>query len=194
MKFKFFTIPCCVLVATTLLFSACSKEGPVGPAGTTGPQGPAGPQGPKGDTGTANVIYSDWLNVTYTPDTTHNGNVVDTVSYTAEIAAPLLTSDILSKGEIKVYLNIGSADAPTVVPLPLDPAFGTVITPLFGIGKITLISLTDASTQTTANGTSLQYRYILIPGGTAAGGTTGRMAKVNWDDYNQVKTFLDLKN
>lgn len=195
MKRKFFTVPCTVLLATTLLFSACSKEGPVGPAGAAGPAGPAGPEGPKGDSGTANVIYSDWLSVTYTPDTVHNGDAIDTVGYSAEINAPDLTNDILSKGEIKMFVNFGTADEPTVLPLPLDQALlGITITPLFTTGKITLLSDVNVSTQTSTQGTILQYRFILIPGGTAAAGETGRMKKIDWNDYNQVKSFLELKN
>src|SRR6266566_2913456 len=59
-----------LLVAITLLFTSCKKGDPgaagaPGATGQTGPTGPTGVQGPKGDTGTANVIYSAWLNVTY---------------------------------------------------------------------------------------------------------------------------------
>jgi hypothetical protein len=41
--------------------SMCTKQGPPGETGATGTWGPTGPQGPKGDTGTANVIYSQWV-------------------------------------------------------------------------------------------------------------------------------------
>src|SRR4051812_48308804 len=65
------------LIAVTLLFAYCKKgdTGPAGPAGangaagTPGAAGPTGPQGAKGDTGTANVIYSQWLDVAYDADT-----------------------------------------------------------------------------------------------------------------------------
>ena len=59
-------------MSACLFFTACSKTGPTGPAGPAGQDGAAGaagPAGPKGDTGTANVIYSPWLDVTYKPDT-----------------------------------------------------------------------------------------------------------------------------
>ena len=57
------------VIAITLIFTQCQKgdtgpAGPAGPAGPTGPTGPAGANGAKGDTGTANVIYSAWLDVT----------------------------------------------------------------------------------------------------------------------------------
>lgn len=49
------------------LFIACSKDGEIGPQGPKGEQGqvgaegPAGQDGEQGEPGTANVIYSDWL-------------------------------------------------------------------------------------------------------------------------------------
>jgi hypothetical protein len=35
-----------------------------------------------------------------------------------------------------------------------------------------------------------QHRYILIPGGTP----TGRYAKINWDNYAEVKAYLNLQD
>lgn len=195
MKHKFFIVPCSVLLATMILFSACSKEGPTGPAGATGATGatgPQGPAGPAGPAGTANVKYSDWLNVTFD---TGQINGTDT-TWIGQINAPDLADSILSKGEVHVYLNINTPSAPTIVPLPLDAAtFGVVLTPVFEVGKITLISNANLSSVVSTTDTALQYRYVLIPGGTAAtSGETGSMKKIDWNDYNQVKSFLDLKN
>src|SRR6188474_3576626 len=89
------------LVLITLIFTQCQKGdvGPAGPAGPAGPGGPAGSTGPKGDTGTANVIYSPWLDVTYAADTIHNGSVIDTLWWLAHITANKLTQTILDRGE-----------------------------------------------------------------------------------------------
>ena len=99
-----------LLFTVILVFAGCAKDGetgPQGPAGPAGPTGSTGTQGPKGDVGTANVIYSPWLDVTYEaiPDQTTG----DPIAWVAEIPAPKLTADILLKGEIKVYLNAGTA-------------------------------------------------------------------------------------
>ncbi|MDQ6845768.1 MAG: collagen-like protein, partial [Bacteroidota bacterium] len=112
-----------LLFLITIVFANCKKgdTGPAGPAGANGANGatgPTGPQGPKGDTGTANVIYSPWLDVAFLADTVHNGTIIDTLGYYAHIAAAKLDTNILARGEMKVYLNLGSAATPHVVPLP----------------------------------------------------------------------------
>ncbi len=91
-------------VAVAVLLAACGKDGDTGPAGPAGPQGAqgpggaAGPQGPQGEPGTANVIYSDWLDVGYDEDTTVIA-VGDTLfRYFSGIDVPKLTADIASKG------------------------------------------------------------------------------------------------
>lgn len=193
---KFVSAKLCVfLFAITFLLAQCKKgdTGPAGAAGangSNGPAGPAGPQGPKGDSGTANVIYSQWLDVAFDADTIHNGAVIDTIGFFADIAAAKLDSLMLANGEIKVYLNLRTTANPAVVPLPYIDVFTNVsITPTFVLHDIFLYSNADASTVTQGGQTYLRYRYILIPGG------TGGVYKSNdWNDYNQVKAILGLKD
>lgn len=165
---------------------SCSKDGdpgPAGPAGPGGPAGPAGPQGPKGDTGAANVIYSAWLDVAYDTD-------ADSATWIAEIDAPKLTKDMLSKGEIKVYLNLGAADDPFIVPLPYFDGAYIINVRLFE-ATIGLISNANLSTFTDQAGVKTQQvRYVLIPGGT----TARQAAGIDWNDYQQVKKYLNLKD
>jgi len=174
---------------TTII--SCTKEGPAGPAGATGPagpQGPSGPAGPAGQTGTANVIYSDWLDVTFQVQKNTNG---DTLSWQGTITAAKLDANILSKGDIKVYVNLGTAATPTVVSLPIDPfIWNAIISPVYQLGKITLIGDDNYSTFTSNNQKNLQYRYILIPGGTTA--RTGQ--QINWKNYKEVQAYLGLKD
>jgi len=178
-------------MALIMTIVSCGKEGPAGatgPAGPAGPQGPSGPAGPAGATGTANVIYSDWLDVTFQPQKDTNG---DTLSWQASITAAKLDANILSKGEIKVYVNLNTPTSPTVVSLPIDPfVWNAIISPIYEIGKITLVGDADYSTFTQNNVKSLQYRYILIPGGTTARTSN----QINWKDYKQVQAYLGLKD
>ena len=193
MKFRLFTISSSLLVLVALMFSACSKEGPVGPAGPAGPQGQAGPTGPQGPAGSANVYYSDWFDVTFD---TAGINGTDT-TWIAEIEAPALADTILAKGDVKMYLNVGTAAAPSILPLPLDIGlFGVLLTPLYELEKITLISSANLSSGPNQNNEqTLQYRYIVIPGGAAATqGVAGSNVKINWNNYGEVQTYLGLKN
>jgi hypothetical protein len=191
MKSKLLALPGSLLIAIALFFASCTKEGPQGPAGPAGPQGAPGPAGAAGATGatgpagTANVFYSNWLDVSFTPNT-------DSTTWTAQIPATRLVDSIIQRGDVKVYVNIGTVASPTIAPLPLDAlAFGFILTPLYQVGKIVLLSSEDAGTFTTSsNQKSFQYRYILIPGGTS----TGRVATVDWNDYNAVKAYLGLKD
>jgi hypothetical protein len=190
MKSKLFTIYGSLLIAIALFFASCTKEGPAGPAGPAGPQGPAGPAGAAGATGaqgpagTANVFYSNWLDVSFTPNN-------DSSTWTGLITAPRLVDSIIQRGDVKVYVNIGTVASPVIAPLPLDAlAFGLILTPLYQVGRIVMLSSDDASTEGLTTQKTFQYRYILIPGGTS----TGRVATVDWSDYNAVKTYLGLKD
>lgn len=199
MKLRLLTIPVSLLLAFTLFFVSCSKTGPVGPAGTTGaagaqgPAGTAGLPGPKGDTGTANVIYSPWLNVTFQVNTATNPTTgkLDTTGYSAQIAAIKLTDSIVKTGEIKVYVNLGSDSTSDQFIAPLPYFDGSIIiNPYFASGTIQLISNINVSSYVSNTYNHLQYRYILIPGGVRS----GRYAPINWKDYQQVKKYLRLKD
>ena len=182
-----------VLFAITLLLSNCGKKGDPGaegPAGQNGAAGPAGPQGPKGDAGTANVMYSDWLDVAFLPDTVHTGSTIDTLGFYANISASKLDMDMLSKGEMKVYVNLNSATDPLINALPYFDVYTNIqITPTFLLQTINLYSNIDPSTVTESGTKYLQYRYILIPGGTKA---TRKMVDLN--NYNEVKKFYGLRD
>jgi hypothetical protein len=164
---------------------SCSKEGPAGPAGATGPAGPQGPggaQGPAGQPGTANVMYSDWIDTTtWNPSIDTTGGATDTVGFFADIDVPALDTNILNRGEIKVYVNVSTDPTfPIVFPLPFNNG-SLFIDPVFAPNIIELSSNGDL--------TGFPFRYILIPGGTHA-----RQAKINWNNYNEVKAYLGLKD
>jgi hypothetical protein len=186
----------CFIAAFLLVVTSCSKTGPTGPAGATGPAGPAGAAGTAGATGsagaagTANVIYSAWLDAAYLPDTVHVGTVIDTVGFYTIAAVPKLTASILASGEIKCYFNFGTAASPLVVPLPYIDIVnsGISLTPVFYLSTIEIDANANASTQGTGTAKQFQWRYILIPGGTAA------RSAINWNNYEEVKKYLNLKD
>jgi hypothetical protein len=173
-------------VTITLYLVSCSKDegaqGPAGPAGAAGPAGPAGGVGPAGPAGTANVIYSPWIDtLRFLPFTDTVGGIVDTVGYYCDISAPKVDLDMLNKGEIKVYVNVGEVSDPFVYPIPFNNGF-VFIDVSFFLGTIELVS--------NAPLLGVPFRYILIPGGTPA-----RSAKsIDWNDYKQVQKYLGLKD
>lgn len=156
--------------------------------------GSEGPEGPQGAPGTANVIYSDWLDVEFTPET--DDDTGDTLVYTASIPAPKLVDSILAKGEIKVYLNAGTAATPAIFPLPLtDLVYALTgiesMNLIFQKGNIILYSTQDASTATNQQGAKVyQYRYVLIPGGALA----IKPDNLRLDNYRDVQKYLNLKD
>jgi hypothetical protein len=192
-------LPFVLGMALITVIISCSKEGPAGPAGAAGPAGPSGPSGPAGPAGqpgSANVIYSSWLDVAFTAvkDTQTNGTI-DTIAWTGRLNAAKLDTAILNRGEIKVYLNAGTSTSPFVTPLPLTDfayyyLFIGSLNPYFSPGRIDFLSTDDASTETFQGAKYYQYRYILIPGG-----TTARTAqKINWNNYKEVQAYLGLKD
>lgn len=159
--------------------------------GKDGSPGPAGPAGPKGDTGSGTVIYSDWLDVPFAPDTIHtSGGSIDTIGYYAIIDAPKLTKELLSTADVKVYINTDDVSDPLIYPLPYYAASGIYIDVKAYTQKIELYSNADVST-VSANGKKYQqYRYMIVPGNTQARSA----AAVNWSDYAEVKAYLGLKD
>lgn len=160
-----------------MLIASCSKKG------ATGATGPAGP---KGDSAT--VIYSDWLDVTYQPDTVHTAQgTIDTIGYYATIKAPQLTLAMLNTADVKVYINTNDASDPVIYPLPYNGSSGLYIEVSAATQAIDLYSNAQVST-VVSNGKKIQqYRYMIVPGNTAANAT-------NWLDYKEVKTYLGLNN
>jgi hypothetical protein len=193
MKKKSLSITSFLLLAMTLIITSCSKTGPAGATGATGATGPAGPTGATGATGTANVIYSPWLNVKFT------GN--DTIGWYGDIPAPKLADSIINHGEIKVYFNAGSdsVGGEAVFPLPIYDLFylGVAINPYFSVDTIFLAATLNVSSVLNNGHNYYQFRYIIIPGGTTALPVSVNGMKSNtidWNDYNQVKAYLGLKD
>jgi hypothetical protein len=162
-----------ILVVGLLLVGCEGKEGPAGPAGPAGPtgaSGTAGAVGATGPTGTANVIYSPWAAVSFAG----SGS-----SYLGNITAPQLTQTALDRADIRVYWS----ESGRVLSLPYAEVISsttyTVHQRLY-VGRIELKASYALSPQ--------QMRYVIIPGGTA----TGRLAAINWNDYNEVKAALNL--
>jgi hypothetical protein len=172
------------MLAIALTLGACKKgdpgpQGEKGDKGDAGAPGPTGAPGTKGDPGTANVLYSPWIDVTFT--------TLPSGAFVAQINEPKLTESLLSTGEIKVYINLGSPADKAVTPLPFRSGNAQII-PVFAPNMIELNANVDASTVVEQGEKFLQYRYVLIPGGASV------RRNVNWNIYEEVKAYLGLKD
>jgi hypothetical protein len=192
------------LVAITFIAVNCTKEGPEGPVGATGPQGPPGspgspgtqgPQGPQGNPGTANVIYSAWINEVVPWGDTTMGSLNGANAKRNIIQAPSLTAGVLTSGAVLVYGRLNSTTASDPLPLPWSlpvsttsyietgfrPALSKIVAyfyfPTNALGTITFTSI---------NLGAFQFRYVLIPGGVAGGKTTSA-AGVGGTGYTEAE-------
>jgi len=166
-----------LLFISSLLF-ACSKEdgkdGAVGPMGPQGEQGVAGAdgadgeQGEQGDTGTANVIFSEWVN-------TELGASIEVVSSSFTISATNINASMLNSGTILVYgrrLELGEGGN-LVYQLPV--VFGASRQQSYYFraqqGEIQITVVANEQGENVGDGSFLQqYRYVLIPGGVSTSG------------------------
>ncbi len=141
------------LVIFSLFIGSCTKEGPAGaqgPAGDPGPQGPAGPAGQPGASGTANVFYSDWITIRLQ-------NTSEPELFVQDIAAARITQEVVDKGAVLMYYEF----AGFVYPLPLSPLWYN-----YAAGRILLLSEVKEPV-------GKRVRYVIIPGGSAAGRVAG---------------------
>lgn len=177
------------MLAVALTVTACKKgdpgpQGEKGDKGDTGATGNTGQTGGKGDPGTANVMYSDWLDLGFSLDQASG-------IYFTQIDEPRLTDELLTTGEVKVYINLGSAAEKVVSVLPYRSG-NAQITPFFLDQLIELDANVNASTVTdqTTGAKFRQYRYVIIPGGV----NIRAEKKVDWNNYSEVKAYLGLKD
>jgi hypothetical protein len=172
-----------LLLSVAFIISNCTKEGPEGPVGAQGPQGPAGANGGTGPAGSANVIYSAW----FTPD--QNGGWVDTTINGVALqkkfrkAAPGVTLAMLNNGVILSYVKLnpdGAGGTTTSIrQLPYaNPGTATEYFPLHYVGNITYAQASTANpgVAVAASSGSLEFRYVLIPGGVSGGRMTSGAA------------------
>lgn len=181
-------------ISITLFFAfaslACEgptgPDGPQGPQGEQGPEGPEGQQGPQGEPGTANVIYSDWMNIDWNRD---DGATFKSMY----IEESRVLDDFMAQGTIIAYVKQEASGASVVVPLPILLGtdfiyFGIADAPTENIEGILIVNTsTDGSDVSSL--ADFQVRYILIPDGVPA-----KMKDGFLKDYQAVKEYYGIPN
>jgi Collagen triple helix repeat (20 copies) len=140
---------------------ATGPQGPAGPTGPIGPQGPAGPQGSPG--GAANAIYSSFATLLQAwRDTTIDGSALKV----NHAVANALTANIINQGQVLAYFKIpGDVN---IFPLPYTSNAGGTANTMSYIptsGKIFYTRFTHNNSGSIGVSSSLQFRWIAIPGG-----------------------------
>ncbi|ELR69838.1 hypothetical protein C900_04541 [Fulvivirga imtechensis AK7] len=177
-----------LLVVLLLSFSGCGEDGdpgPQGPQGEQGSQGETGDKGDKGDPGNANVIYSNWIK----PEWYESGSNYYIWYHVDEN----MTADVVDRGIIFIYYR-SSATSSLVMPLHYEPSDVDFI-PLFQkyyqsiTYTIYLGAYSTNASQLAAIRNNYQFRYVLVPGSNLTG---GKVAAVDYSDYDQVKIFYNI--
>ncbi|MBL7733639.1 MAG: collagen-like protein [Chitinophagaceae bacterium] len=204
--------------AVAFIAISCTKEGPEGPVGATGPQGPTGatggngatgptgPQGPQGPTGpqgpagTANVIYSAWATSPFAArDTTVDG----TLYRVTHITAPSLSTAILNQGVVLTYLRLAGVLETTMLPFASYSGGTTSIMSTWNVSQKIFINRhtvgCNAAGCLLGISSSIEYRYVLIPGAVSGGRNAGGVGGTGYSaeelkgmSYERVCQLLNI--
>lgn len=154
-----------LLVAVALVFATAGCDGPVGPAGT------------------ANVIYSDWMDIEW--------NEMDTPTFKImDIPEPMITDDFASTGTALVYIQGANG-------LTYNTSFSVDNISVFHVmyPPSSVIGIHAHSTNGASIDVSnfLRVRYVLIPGGVPVGGLqAGLQTESILDDYEAIKAHFSI--
>lgn len=186
----------CYFLALVTLLSSCEGEegtpgpaGPKGDPGTTGQQGLRGEQGPKGS---ANVMYSEWLQFNWNED---DSEFFKRLS----VDEPGVTNEFFDKGGVLlVYLKLAEPPLTGVLSLPLQTGndyfyFGAVIDTDKDLNQLRVIQQSvDGTTPVSILDQNYSFRYILIPGGEPL--SSSKSAGNAWSElsYEEVIERLNI--
>lgn len=175
------------IIALAAGFVACD-----GPAGPRGEQGPQGDKGENGDPGTANVFYSEWLDIEWDLDEDDRKRM--------DIIEPRITEKFMSRGTTLMYLKIIDAGGVSVHLLPYlnsndqrhnyymrTEGFYNNLSPdaFPDEAGLTFYILKDEGV--IYEGFLEEIRYILIPGGLPA-----KIPAAFWDNYETVAKYYGI--
>lgn len=157
--------------------------GPRGATGATGPRGATGATGPQGPAGTANVIYSGWVSF----QQAERDTLIDGTNLKVNhLPAPRLTQAIIDNGAIQVYMRFGT----TVLTLPYTARAGSRPNTVSFIprpGRLLITRFTHDHTPPYLGFGSVQFRYVLIPGGLSAS-----LPNLDLSDYDAVRAAFNI--
>ena len=176
-----FTLP---IIIALICFSCEGPEGPTGPQGQqgeAGAEGPQGPQGSPGESGTANVIYSPWIDSDWTElDAREWDMLIEDSNISVEFSN--------AGGTVLVYRRNGPVDDAWVFPLPSGGVYevGYAIDPA---NTRLYLAVESSCCDIPSWFHDVQFRYVLIPGGLL---TDGMKTKLDLTNYEAVAAYYGL--
>ena len=186
MKKTFLKIATILVISLTTL--SCSKEGA---AGKDGSNGTNGTNGTNGQTGTANVIYSNWINQNW------NSSDLPTSKWMSIPEARITSTFFDNGGSILMFYRFQTS---TIYPMPYQETNWKVIRKFVvfvpGFISARLESTApqpipnDANTYTEGL-TVPQFKYVLIPGGVPANRGTNS-PEYNKMSYHEICTKFNI--
>ena len=166
-----------VVLLTTIMTISCSKDGATGPSGATGANGI------NGTNGNANVVGSLPFSTASTNWSSASGGALWTANLTGQTA---ITQSVVDKGIVSVFRKYTSGGVTEWSPLP-DTNTNINISFNYGVGYITFY-VQSTNAVVISNPGIITFRYVIItPSNKAANPNT------NWNDYEEVKEALHLK-
>ncbi len=169
---------------------ACKKgeQGDIGPAGVAGAKGAKGTTGDNGIADSKGMISSDWIAV---KGTDWRLSTAIPNLYFITFTAPGLTTDIVNKGMIYVYMK-QEANARIVEGLPYanittGRRFYSLIGLSNGAPAIQFYQSVTPPLSTFSTSTNVSFRYVAVPAG-------ARTSNIDWTNYDEVKKALNWKD
>lgn len=154
-----------------------------------GPKTGSGWSTPLNLKGTANVMYSSWSNLdSAVRDTTIDGSNMQA----GDINAPQISQEILDKGVVNVYMKFSD----DVYPLPYTSYAGgtaNVVDFLPRLNKLLITRFAMDNSGSIGFATSLEYRYVIIPGGVAVKSKRSEEQLRNMS-YEEVTRYFGIRD
>jgi hypothetical protein len=180
------------LIMVIMSVSSCKKgeQGDIGPQGDAGIKGAQGPKGDTGESDAVGILTSNWSDIN--GENWTKSTVLLNTYYTS-VTWPKLTSEIASKGSVYVYFKKTSQEnTATLLPFSAkDIGFEMYFT--IGMsGSLPNVILFQKFTPSLSDfsaSDAYSFRIVVVPANPG-----GKLAYVDWNNYEQVKIALGLKD
>jgi len=144
--------------------------------------------------GTANVMYSEWVN----PQQWEEGTFNATKYRYFDILANAMTQDILDNGVVNVYTNLNTQ---SIYSLPIGKG-DTPANPNYSFFfelkpqqlRIGYINPDNSTTLPMALNTNIDFRYVLIPGEESLAKRKAKSLPIDLNNYQEVKKYFGIRD